>query len=62
MRTIAWETAPQIVLRDGSQQTKRKVSYIWDFGEGEYMQSSTFFFFFAEVSLIKRNSHQHEGI
>ena len=35
MRTIAWETASQIALRNSSKEVEgAKVSYICDFGEG----------------------------
>ena len=43
MRTAAWETAPQIALRNGSKEAEGKVSIHVILVTGEYMQSSTYF-------------------
>ena len=43
MRTVAWETAPQIALRDCSKEAGRKVSKDVILVKEEYMQSSTYF-------------------
>ena len=43
MRTAAWETAPQIALRNGSKEGEGKVSIHMILVTGEYMQSSTYF-------------------
>ena len=43
MRTIAWETALQIALRNCSKGAGGKVSIYESLGRGEYMQSSTYF-------------------
>ena len=42
MRTTAWETAPQITLRDCSKEAEGKVSISVILVKGEYMQSSTY--------------------
>ena len=34
MRTAAWETAPQIALRNNSKEVRGKGQYICDFGKG----------------------------
>ena len=34
MRTIAWETASQLALRNSSKEARGKIQYIRDFGEG----------------------------
>ena len=44
MRTIAWETAPQIALRNCSKEVGEKVSIYVILVKGEYMQSSMCFF------------------
>ena len=43
MRTIAWETASQIALRNCSKRQGGKVSVHVTLVKGEYMQSSTYF-------------------
>ena len=43
MRTAAWETAPQIALRNFSKEAERKISTYVILVKGEYMQSSTYF-------------------
>ena len=35
MRTVAWETAHQIALRNCSKEVAGKDTYICDFGKGE---------------------------
>ena len=43
MRTIAWEAAFQIALRNSSKEAGGKVSIYVILVKGEYMQSSTYF-------------------
>ena len=43
IRTIAWETASQIALRNCSKRQGGKVSVHVTLVKGEYMQSSTYF-------------------
>ena len=43
MRTIAWETAPQITLRNGSTEIVGKVSTDVILVKGKFVQSSTSF-------------------
>ena len=43
VRTAAWETAPQVALRDCSKETVGKVSMYEILVKGKYMQSSTYF-------------------
>ena len=45
MRTIAWESAFQIALRNCSKETGGKVSIYMFLVKGEYVQSSTDLFF-----------------
>ena len=44
MRTIAWETAFQIALRNCSKEAGGKGSIYVILVKGEYIQSSTYFF------------------
>ena len=44
IRTAAWETAPQISLRDCSKEVLGKDNIYVILVKGEYMQSSTYFF------------------
>ena len=34
MKTAAWETAPQLALRNFFKEAGRKVQHVCDFGEG----------------------------
>ena len=43
MRTVAWETAPQIALKNRSKEVGQKGQCKCDFGEGGKVQSSTYF-------------------
>ena len=43
MRTAAWETAPQIALRDGSKQAMGEGQYIRFWWRGNSMKSSAYF-------------------
>ena len=53
MRTIAWETAFQIALRNFSKEVGGKVSIYVIFVKGEYMQSSTYFLQKVSAGLMK---------
>ena len=44
MRTIAWDTASQIVLRNCSKEVGVEGQYICDFGEGEICVIKHIFF------------------
>ena len=44
MRSAAQETAPQMALRNCSQEAGRKVRIYVIWGKGEYTQSSTYCF------------------
>ena len=56
MRTAAWETAPQIVLRNCSKEAKGKVSIYVILVMGKYMQSSKHIFFQISASHEKQSS------
>ena len=56
MRTIARETAFQIALRNCSKEAGGKVSIYVILVKGEYIQSSTYFFFF-----LQKFSASHEA-
>ena len=43
MRTITWETASQITLRNCFREVERKVNIYVILVKGNYMQSSTYF-------------------
>ena len=63
MRTIAWEAAFQIVLRNCSKEVGGKVSIyvVLAKGCGESMQSSTHFFQKVAVILMKvTTSHKEQ--
>ena len=53
MRTIARETAFQIVLRNCSKEVGGKVSICVILMKGEYMQSSTYFLQKVAASFVK---------
>ena len=48
LRTAAWDTAFQISLRNCSKEVGGKVSIYVILLKGEYMQSSSYIFFFLE--------------
>ena len=52
MRTAVWETAPQVSLINCSKEIRGKDSICMILVKGEYMQSSTFFFFFGRKFLL----------
>ena len=58
MRTIAWETAFQIALRNGSKEVGVKVTIYVILVKGEYVQSSTHFC--RRLLLVTRSRHHHE--
>ena len=62
MRTAVWETAPQVSLINCSKEIRGKDSICMILVKGEYMQSSTFFFFFLVESfcLSHEASTNHE--
>ena len=53
MRTIDWETAFQLALRNCSTEVGDKVSIYVNLVKGEYMQSSTYFLQKVSASLVK---------
>ena len=59
MRTAAEKTAPQIALRDCSEEAGRKGQYICDFGEREIHAIKYIFFQKVSASLMKLSAH-HE--
>ena len=48
MRTTAWETAPQIALRNCSKKAGQGGQHVHGFDEGAVCSQSRYFFFFAE--------------
>ena len=60
MRTTAWETAPQIALRNCSKEVGGKDSIYVILVKGEYMQLSTYFFLQVFVSLMKFSANHKE--
>ena len=60
MRTAAWETAPQIALRNCSKEVGGKDSIYVILVKGEYMQLSTYFFLQVFVSLMKFSANHKE--
>ena len=58
MKTVAWETAPQIALGNCSKQAVGKVSIYVILVKRGYMQSSTYFS--RRFLLVTRNSYHHE--
>ena len=62
MRTIAWETVPQIPLRNCCKEIEGKVSIYGIWGKGKYMQSSTYYIFFCRwLLLVMKSNCHHEG-
>ena len=59
MRTIAWETAFQIALRNCSEELRGKVSIYVILVKGKYMQSSTYFL--QKVFASHEGRRHHEG-
>ena len=59
MRTIAQETAFQIILRNCSEEVQGNVSIYVNLVKGEYMQLNTYFS--RRFLLFMRNSHHCEG-
>ena len=57
--TAAGEIASQIALRDHSKEEGGKVRIDVILVNGEYMQSSTYFF--RRFLRVMRNRHHHEG-
>ena len=57
--TAAGETASQIALRDHSKEEGGKVRIDVILVNGEYMQSSLYFF--RRFLRVMRNRHHHEG-
>ena len=53
MRTVAEKTAPQIALRDCSEEAGRKGQYICDFGERGIHAIKYIFFQKVSASLMK---------
>ena len=61
MRTIAWETAPQIPLRNCCKEIEGKVSIHGILVKGQYMQSSTSYILFCRwLLLVMRCNCHHE--
>ena len=60
MRTIAWEAAFQIALRNCSKEVGGKVSIYVILVKGEYMQSSTYFLQKVDDSLVKVTASHEE--
>ena len=65
MKTAAWETAPQLALRNFFKEAGRKVQHVCDFCEGGICAIKHIFFQKVSPSLVKlllimRNSHHHE--
>ena len=61
MRTAVWETAPQVSLINCSKEIRGKDSICMILVKGEYMQSSTFFFFLVESFCLSHEaSTNHE--
>ena len=60
MRTAAWETAPQIALRNCSKEVGGKDSIYVILVKGEYMQLSIYFFLQVFVSLMKFSASHKE--
>ena len=60
MRTVAWETVPQIALRNCSKEEERKDSIYVILVKGEYMHSSTLVS--RRFLLVTRNIHHREGV
>ena len=60
MRTIARETASQIVLRNCSQEVGGKVSIHVILVKGEYRQLGAYIF--CRRFLLVKSRHHHEGI
>lgn len=58
MRTIAQETAFQVILRNCSEEVQGNVSIYVNLVKGEYMQLNTYF---SRFLLFMRNSHHYEG-
>ena len=66
MKTAAWETAPQIALRNFFKEAGKKVQHICDVGEGGICAIKHIFFQKVSTSLVKllrvtRNGHHNEG-
>ena len=60
MRTTAWETVPQMALRNCSKEVGGKDSIYVILVKGEYMQSSTYFFQKVSASLVKLSASHKE--
>ena len=50
MRTTAWETAPQIALRNCSKKAGQGGQHVHGFDEGAVCSQSRYFFFLQKVS------------
>ena len=66
MKTTAWETTPQVALRNCSKEVGGEGQYIWDFGGGGNTCNQARIFPKASTSLMKlllvaRNSRCHDG-
>ena len=66
MKTAAWETAPQLALRNFFKEAGRKVQHVCDFGEGGICAIKHIFFQkvtpgLMKLLLVMRNSRHHEG-
>ena len=59
MRAIAWKIAFQMAVRNCSKEVVGKVSIYEILVNGEYMQSSTYFFF-CRLPLVMRSRCHHE--
>ena len=58
MKTAAWETAPQIALKNCSKETVGKVNIYVILVKRVYIESSTYFS--RRFLLVTRNSYHHE--
>ena len=62
MKTAAWETAPQIALRNFFKEAGKKVQHICDVGEGGICAIKHIFFQKVSASLVKfSTSHEKQS-
>ena len=61
MRNAAWETAPQIALRNCSKEAGGKVSIYETLVKGEYMQSGTYFSCRFPLGLGSSSTHKEQS-